>query len=171
MKKPNIKKLKYPLWFNIVFLLLTVVIPVIFIIVQGFNSPSTIFKVTFTMLCAILLLWIFARKFIINKYEEKLQNRKSSLEHDYEIEVGNPQKAKWLWYSNELILTIVNTVQVLLIGSLIILIAIGIENAAIKVKGLSYLICILYILAYSMKFILLLKLRGNEVDDSEVNNE
>lgn len=168
MKKPNIKKLKYPLWFNIVFSILTVAIPLIFIVVQGFNSPSTTFKISFTMICAILLLWIFIRKFIISKYEEKLQNRKASLEHDYEIEVGNPQKAKWLWYTNEITLSIVNTIQVLLVGGLILLMAIGIETAAIKVKGLSFLITILYLIAYIIKFIVLLKLRG---EDSEVTDE
>jgi hypothetical protein len=170
MKKPNINKLKYPLWFNIVFSILTVAIPLIFIVVQGFNSPSTTFKISFTMICATLLLWIFVRKFVFNKYEEKLRNRKASLEHDYEIEVGNPQKAKWLWYSNEIILSIINAVQVLLIGGLILLMAVGIESAAIKVKGLSFLIAILYIIAYVIKFILLLKLRGDEVD-SEVTDE
>lgn len=170
MKKPNIKKLKYPLWFKIVFSILTVAIPLIFVVVQGFNSPSTTFKVSFTMICTILLLWIFVRKFIIQKYEEKLQNRKASLEHDYEIEVGNPQKAKWLWYSNEIILSIVNAVQVLLVGGLILLLAIGIEAAAIEVKGISFLITILYVIAYIMKFIVLFKLRGEEVD-SEVTDE
>ena len=170
MKKPNIKKLKYPLWFNIVFSILTVAIPLIFIVVQGFNSPSTTFKVSFTMICAILLLWIFVRKFIIHKYEEKRQNRTACLEHDYEIEVGNPQKAKWLWYSNEIVLSIINAVQVLLMGGLILLMAVGIESAAIKVKGLSFLIALLYLIAYTMKFIVLLKLRGDEVD-SEVTDE
>ena len=170
MKKPNIKKLKYPLWFNIVFSILTVAIPLIFIIVQGFNSPSAIFKISFTMICAILLLWIFTRKFVFRKYEEKLEARKASLEHDYEIEVGNPQKAKWLWYSNEIILSVINAIQVLLIGGLILLMAVGIQNAAIKVKGLSFLIAILYLIAYTIKFIVLLKLRGDEVD-SEVTDE
>lgn len=170
MKKPNIKKLKYPLWFNIIFSILTVAIPLIFIVVQGFNSPSTTFKVSFTMICAILLLWIFVRKFIIRKYEDKLQNRKASLEHDYELEIGNQQKAKWLWYNNEIILSIFNAIQVLLIGGLILLMAIGIESAAIKVKGLSFLITILYLIAYAIKFIVLLKLRGSELDE-EVKDE
>lgn len=170
MKKPNIKKLKYPLWFNIIFSILTVAIPLIFIVVQGFNSPSTTFKVSFTMICAILLLWIFVRKFIIHKYEEKLENRRASLEHDYEIEVGNPQKAKWLWYSNEIILSIINAIHVLLIGGLILLMAVGIESAAIKVKGLSFLITILYLIAYIIKFIVLFRLRGNDID-SEVSDE
>lgn len=168
MKKPNIKKLKYPLWFTIVFYILTAVIPLIFIIVQGFNSPSTAFKFSFTVICSVLLLWIFARKFLLNSIEQKLQNKQVALEHDYEIEAGNSEKAKWLWYNNELWLSIINATQVVLVGGLILLLAIGIETAAITVKGLSFLIAILYLIAYVIKFIVILKLRGTE--DTEENN-
>lgn len=168
MKKPNIKKLKYPKWFNIIFLGLTVVLPLIFVVVQGFTSPSTTFKISFTVICSLILIWVFTRKFILSKIEKEIISKKAAIEHDYELNVGSQENAKWLWFNNELILTIINVVQVLLIGGLIMLFAIGIETAAIKFKTLSILISLLYMIAYIIKFITILKLRG---EDSEVDNE
>lgn len=168
MKKPNIKKLKYPAWFNVLFLGLTVVIPLIFVVVQGFKSPSTTFKISFTVICSLILIWVFARKFILSKLEEKIVNKKAAIEHDYELNIGSQENAKWLWFNNELVLTIINAIQVLLIGGLIILFALGIETAAIKIKTLSILISLLYTIAYIVKFSLILKMRG---EDSEVEDE
>lgn len=168
MKKPNIKKLKYPLWFQIVFLLFTVAVPIITLVIQGLNSPSKVFRISFTLLCTALISWIFVYKFVIKGIEEKLEKRKVSLEHDYEIDVGNNEKCKWLWFSNELILAIINAIHVLLIGSLIFLIVIGIQEAALKIKGAALLIIILYLLAYISKFVIILALRGKEAE--EVND-
>ena len=168
MKKPNIKKLKYPLWFHIVFYCLTVIVPLVAILIQGFKSDSTLFKFTFVMICAAVILWIFARKFLIANLEEKMQARKAALEHDYEIEVGNPEKAKWLWFNNEMWLSIINAIHVALIGLLIF--AWGVESAAIQIKGVGILITLLYIMAYVLKFILIVKLRGQEQEE-EVKDE
>jgi hypothetical protein len=168
MKKPNIKKLKYPLWFNLLFLGLTVVLPLIFVVVQGFKSPSTTFKISFTVICATILIWVFTKKFILSKIEDKIVNKKAAIEHDYELNIGSSENAKWLWFNNELILTIINAIQVLLIGGLIVLFAVGIETAAIKIKTLSILLSLLYTIAYIIKFVLILKLRG---EDSEVEDE
>ena len=169
MKKPEIKKLSYPLWFTITFYILTVVAPLSFMIVQGFNSESKVFSFSFTVICTLLILWIFARKFLLNNIEVKLQNKKTSLEHDYEIEIGSQDKAKWLWFTNEMWLTILNCVQVALVGGLMLLVAVGIQNAAIKIKGLSFMVAILYLVAYIMKFIVILKLRGS--DDPALDEE
>ena len=170
MKKPNIKKLKYPLWFHIVFYCLTVIVPLVAILIQGFKSNSTLFKFTFVMICAAVILWIFARKFLIANLEEKMQARKAALEHDYEIEVGNPEKAKWLWFNNEMWLSIINAIHVALIGLLIFVCAWGVESAAIQIKGVGILITLLYIMAYVLKFILIVKLRGQEQEE-EVKDE
>lgn len=167
MKKPNIKKLKYPLWFQITFLLLTVAVPLITLVVQGLNSPSKVFRISFTFICIALVAWIFIYKFVIKGIEDKLQKKKVALEHDYEIDVGNKEKAKWLWFSNELVLSIVNAIHVALIGILILLITIGIQEAALKIKGAMYFITILYLIAYIAKFVLILTLRGKE---QEVDN-
>ena len=167
MNKPKIKKLKYPLWFQITFLLLTVVAPLTTLVVLGLNSPSQVFRCSFTVICTLLIAWLFIYKFVIKGIEEKLQNKKSALEHDYEIDAGNKEKAKWLWFSNELALSIFNAIHVALIGVLILLITIGIQEAALKIKGAMYFIATLYLLAYIFKFILILTLRGKE---QEVND-
>lgn len=167
MKKPNIKKLKYPLWFNIVFYVLTVLTPVIALLIQGFRSPSKIFRITFGVLAIALVLWLFAKRFILKHYEEKLIAKQTALEHDYEIEVGDSTKIKWLWFSNELWLTFFNIVTVMLIGGLISVLAVGIQNAVIAVKAITMLIAILYVVAYIIKVVLILSLRGKDEDTSE----
>ena len=168
MKKPNITKLKYPLWFQIVFLFLTVVAPLITLLVSGLNSPSKVFRITFTVLCMILIFWAFIYKFVIKGIEDKLEKRKVALEHDYEIEVGNTDKARWLWFSNELLLSIIKAIHVLLIGALIALIAVGIQEAVLQIKGITFFITTLYLAAYISKFTIILILRGKETD--EVDN-
>lgn len=170
MKKPNIKKLKYPLWFQLVFLALTVVAPIITLIVQGLNSPSKSFRITFTVIGTILVAWIFIRKFVIKGIESKLEQKKSAIEHDYELDIGNPDKCRWLWFTNELWLSIIKAVHVGLIGLLIMLIAIGIQEAALQIKGAAFFIMILYLVAYVIKFVLVLILRGKEFKDEEANN-
>ena len=170
MKKPNIKKLKYPLWFQIVFLLFTVAAPVVTLIVQGLNSPNKSFRITFTVIGTILVAWIFIRKFVIRGIESKLEQKKSAIEHDYELDIGNPTKCRWLWFSNELLLSIIKAIHVALIGMLIMLIMIGIEEAAIKIKGAAFFIMILYLLAYIIRFVLILILRGKEFNNEEVTN-
>lgn len=165
MKKPNIKKLKYPFWFQIAFLLFTVAAPLITLVVQGLNSPSKVFRVSFTMICLLLVAWIFVYKFVIKGIEEKLQKKKVALEHDYEIDVGNSEKCKWSWFSNELILSIINAVHVVLIGSLILLVMIGIQEAALKIKGAALFITILYLIAYIAKFVMIITLRGKELEE------
>lgn len=172
MKKPNIKKLKYPLWFQIIFLVCTILAPLVTLVVQGLNSPNKIFRITFTVISVALVAWIFIYTFIIKGIEDRLEKRKTALEHDYEIDVGDSKKCKWLWFSNELTLSIIKAVHVALIGLLIMLIAIGIQEAALQIKGAAFFIMVLYLIAYIAKFILILILRGKELnDDKEVNNE
>lgn len=156
MKKPNIKKLNYPIWFTILFYLFTVVAPVTILLVQGFTSESTTFRVSFSVISIALIAWVFIRKFLLKGIEEKLQNKKSALEHDYEIEVGSEEKAKYLWYNNELALILINIVQVVLIGGLFLLLAVGIQNLSINVKGSSFAMIILYTIAYAAKIIFVL---------------
>lgn len=152
----QVKKLKYPLWLDIVFTILTVVAPIILIVVQGLTSPSRAFRFSFTVICSLLLGWIFIKKFVIKPKEDKLIKEKVNLEHDYSIDVGDPKKCKFLWITNELWLTLFNVIQTTLFGLTILLLAVGIENANIKVKFSSFLIIIFYLLAFGMKIIYLL---------------
>lgn len=169
MKKPDIKKLKYPLWLQIVFYVLTVVSPLILIAVEGFKSPHAAFRFTFGVIAGLLLTWTFLKKFIIVKYVKKLTDKKSTLEHEYEVEVGNLNKVKYLWYQNELFLNLFEAINVTLIGSLIAIVAYGIQAGSYKVKAITLIIALLYTLAYITKFIYIIVTRDKEYKDAEDN--
>ena len=171
----QVKKLKYPLWLDITFTILTVVAPIILIVVQGLTSPSRTFRFSFTVICSLLLSWIFIKKFIIKPKEDKLIKEKVNLEHDYSIDVGDPKKCKFLWITNELWLTLFNVIQTALFGLTILLLAVGIESANIKVKFSSFLVIIFYLLAFGMKIIYLLAkkeaLEEKEEEETEETKE
>lgn len=167
MNNPNIKKLKYPLWFTIIFYLLTVLFPIVAILVDGFRSPDRTFRITFSVIAGLIIIWTFVNKFIISTYKKKLTDEKSKLEHEYEVEVGNPEKVKWLWFENEQRLSIFAAIQSALLGALFIVLAIGAANGCMTIKGLSAFVMICYIAAYVMKFITITVLKGKENDDTE----
>lgn len=162
--KTVIKRLVYPTWFNIVFYLFTIVIPLLFITIEGFTSPYPSFRWTFGVIVGLLLLWSLIYKFIITNYEKNMKQRKIALEHDYEIEVGNGKKIKYLWFSNEQLLTIIQVCQITLWGLLISVFAIGIKVAALKISYLTIIIAISYIIAYITKFIVISALKGEDED-------
>ena len=167
MKEPN--KLKYPLWFHIVFYILTVVAPIVLSLVQGFRSPSTPFKVSFGVICALIIGWMYVRRFVLRNVEKRIVDEKALLEHDYSIESGSPEKIKYLWYTNELKLNIINVIQIVLIGLLIGLIAVGIQTACIKIKATLSMVALCYIIAYGIKFIYIIVSRDNKVKGDDTN--
>lgn len=170
MEKPKIKNLKYPVWFNIIFLSLTVGLPIGTLLWLGLKSPNPTFRVTFTVISIMLVAWIFIRKFALKHFEDEIKQKKMLLEHDYEIEAGDPEKCKWLWFTNEIKLSVINLIQIVLVGGLIILTMVGIQEGAIKVKGVTSLIAMLYLIAYIFRFIYLLTTRKIN-EKGEVDNE
>lgn len=170
-EKPNIKKLEYPLWFNITFYCLTILVPIVSIMTQGFQSHNTMFKISFGLVASSLLLWSFIHKFIISNIETTIRTRKVALEHDYEIEVGSSEKIKYLWFNKELWLTIINLIQIVIIGGFLLVLVIGLEAGAIALKGAAYLIGISYAMAYITKLSYILNVRDKEekteVDDGQ----
>lgn len=169
MAQLTIKKLRYPLWFKIVFYILTIAAPLIVLLVQGLNAPSQTFRFTFTIICILLLAWIFIRKFIISNIEKKLISEKVALEHDYSIETGSSEKIKYLWFTNELWLTIINIIQIVLIGGIIMLLAVGIQNGVMKINGTTLFIALTYIVAYIIKFVFILVARDTNTVEDEIN--
>lgn len=164
MNKPDIKYLKYPLWFRIVFYILTIIIPLIAIMVEGFQSSSTAFKITFGMIVGLLVLWTFISRFLLDNYKHKLKDRQASLEHDYQIDIGNAEKIKWLWFNNEMKLALLEAIQILLIGSLASIVILAISEGLMAIKGVIILIVICYTIAYILKFFLIVYLKGNEYE-------
>jgi hypothetical protein len=171
MSKPNIKKLKYPLWYNIVFAILTVAIPLGLFVYECLTAAHTqagvVFKVTFVGLTLAIIAWLFLNHFVIKKFKEKVNAKQLLLEHDYSAQVGNPDALKAMWYANERWLTLFEIAGVLLYGGLGAVILVAVQSAIIKVKGILIIIAICYIIAYTIKYLLLI-LRKEATD--ETNN-
>ena len=170
MSKPNIKKLKYPLWYNIVFAILTVAIPLGLFVYECLSAAHTqagvVFKVTFVGLTLAIIAWLFLNHFVIKKFKEKVHAKQLLLEHDYSAQVGNPDALKAMWYANERWLTLFEIAGVLLYGGLGALILIAVQSAIIKVKGILIIIAICYTIAYTIKYLLLI-LRKEAADETD----
>jgi len=163
-RRPDIKKLGYPLWFNIIFSILTVLAPITLIIIEGLKAGDKdgglVFKISFMTICVAILAWFPIKKFIISTIEPTLIAKQIALEHDYSIDNGDPEKIRWLWYGNETKLAIYNLVSVLLYGGLGVIILLGVANALMAIKGIILVIASLYVIAYTLKFMLLLLQRS-----------
>ena len=174
MSKPNIKKLKYPLWYNIVFAILTVAIPLGLFVYECLTAAHTqagvVFKVTFVGLTLAIIAWLFLNHFVIKKFKEKVHAKQLLLEHDYSAQVGNPDALKAMWYANERWLTLFEIAGVLLYGGLGAIILMAVQSAIIKVKGILIIIAICYIIAYTMKYLLLI-LRKEATDETDTGAE
>jgi len=167
MTKPVIKKLGYPMWFNIVFFLLTIAVPIGLVIAEGLKAPATpsgvAFKVSFTLFSTSIVVWFFLKTFVVKHIETKLLAKQTALEHDYSIKVGDPEAIKYLWYQNESYLSMFHLVTSILYGGFIIIIMLGISSALIKIHGIVVFVMSLYIIAYTIKFVLLMIRRGSDV--------
>jgi hypothetical protein len=174
MSKPNIKKLKYPLWYNIVFAILTVVIPLGLFVYECLTAAHTqagvVFKVSFVGLTLAIVAWLFLNHFVIKKFKEKINAKQLLLEHDYSAQVGNPDALKAMWYANEKWLTLFEIVGVLLYGGLGALILVAVQSAIIKVKGIIIVIAICYIIAYTLKYLLLI-MRKETYNEANIGAE
>lgn len=152
MKKPDIKKLKYPLWFNIIFYLLTVMAPLVLTVIQGFRSTSQTFRITFGLITGAVIAWSFIRKFVLINKEKNLLEEKVKLEHEYKTGIGDGSKIRYLWYTNETWLALINAGEVVLKGLLVFLLAEGIAKGLMKIEGLMMFIMLCYLLAFIIKF-------------------
>lgn len=171
MKKPNIKKLKYPLWFTIVFYCLTVVAPLVLIMIKGYQSESRMFRITFGVISSALIVWLFINRFVLANKKKELRAKKLQLEHEYEIEVGNQDKVKYLWFSTEQWFFLFSLIDIILFGGLLLIIIEGIASGLLKFKGITIFITILYILAYGLKFIVITTMKNKEYKEENNNNE
>ena len=169
MKKQKlvIEKLGYPAWFNIVFFLLTVIAPIVLIAIESLQAPATttgsVFKISFIGLSVGIIGWFFAKKFLIKNFEERLITKQAALEHDYSIKVGDSELTKYHWYRNEAKLTIINLINIVLYGGMTFIIMLGISSALIEVKGIVLLITTIYVIAFTIKFMLLILRRDDDV--------
>lgn len=171
MKKQDIKRLKYPTWYHIIFYCFTVVVPLILIMIEGFGAKSTSFRWTFGVLALILVAWLAIYKWLLQGIQKKVEERKDKLEHDYEIDVGNLDKIKYIWFSNEIKLAIIQAINVAVWGAFFAVVLTGIAEGVMAIKGAVILICTLYVIAYAFKFCVILYLRGNEDKGDDANGD
>ena len=167
------KKLKLPLWSEIIYLMLTVVAPIVFILIEAHKVPSVSFRVTFTVCTTALMAYIMIRKFIINKWVEKLSNQCAIVELNYQTGVGDPEKNKTVWVKNKIIEYSCNIIQVVLFGVLVLLIVWGLQSLGLKLKGTTLFICILYLIAFTFRIIMYMSriVNKNNSNEDSVNQQ
>lgn len=147
-------KLKLPLWSDIIYLCLTVLAPIVFLLIEAYRVPSDGFRVTFTVCTTALLAYVFIRKFILTKYIEKLVNQCAIIELNYQTGVGDPEKNKTLWVKNKIVEYAFSIAYIILLGTLLLLIIWGVQTLGMKLKGTMLFIFLLYIVAFSFRIIM-----------------
>jgi len=166
--RPVIRKLGYPLWFTIVFFILTIAVPIGLVMWEGLKAPPTttgsVFKVSFMIFSICIVAWFFIRRFLIVDIESKLLAKQAALEHDYSIKVGDAQAIKYMWYHNQATLAIFNLINVALYGGFMFIIMLGVSSALIETKQVVLIITGLYVLAYALKFMVLTLGRDDNVE-------
>lgn len=148
------KKLKLPLWSDIAYLVLTIVVPIVFILVEAYKVPSDGFRATFTVCCAALITYVMIKKFVLTKYLDKLSTQCSTIELNYQTGVGDPEKNKTLWVKNKIIEYVFNILQLVLLSAVILLIIWGVQSLGLKLKGTLLFIFILYIVSFAFRIVM-----------------
>lgn len=173
-KELGIKTLKLPLWFEIIFFCLTTLAPIALIVMEGLKAPEgiagTAFRLSFMTICIAILVWTVLKKVWIDKMETKLIAKQTALEHDYSIDVGAAEKIRYLWYHNELKLTLFRLGSVALYGGLAVVILLGVASKLMEVKGLVMILASIYVIAYTLKFMVILKESGGDYVENENAN-
>lgn len=164
-------KLKLPLWSDIVYLCLTVLAPIVFLLIEAYRVPSDGFRVTFTVCTAALLAYILIRKFILTKYIEKLSDQCATIELNYQTGVGDPEKNKTLWVKNKIVEYTFNISYIILLGSLLLLIIWGVQTLGMKLKGTMLFVFLLYIVAFSFRIIMYISTFIKKKDTNEEPSE
>lgn len=171
-QKIKAKKLKQPLWQELVYLALVGVAPIIITCIELFQSHSTIFKWSFASIGAILITYIVLRKFIINEKIKKAKVEILQIEHDYSLNVGDEALAKQKWKHLNLIVYIYNSIVVLLAMALVYLFVTALADGLIAFKG-AVLFILLFVLAgmiFKMFTYLGAEFEEVEEDDSNAKN-
>ena len=72
------------------------------------------------------------------------------------------KKIKYLWFKNERRLAIFDLINVILYGGFIMVILMGVASTLMKVKGIVALVMTLYVIAYTIKFMILIVRRDDD---------
>lgn len=144
--KVKAKKLKQPLWQELVYLALVAIAPIVITCIELFESHSTVFQWSFASIGAILVTYIVIRKFIINEKIKKAKAEILQIEHDYSLNIGDEALARQKWKHLNLIVYIYNAIMIILAMCLICLFVTALADGLIAFKG-AILLILLFVLA------------------------
>lgn len=139
-------KLKQPLWQDIIYYCLIGLAPIIITCMELFSSHSSIFKISFASVGAILITMSIVRRFVLKGKIAKIKTEIIALEHDYSIKVGDPTLTQQKWKRLNLIIHIYDSLVVILWLLLSYLFITALVDSLIAFKGAALLI-LLFVLA------------------------
>lgn len=166
--KVKAKKLKQPLWQELVYLALVMIAPIVITCIELFQAHSTMFKWSFASIGAILITYIVIRKFIINERIRKAKEEIIQIEHDYSLNIGDEKLARQKWKHLNLILYIYNALMVILWMALIYLFIQALIDGFIAFKGASLFILLFVLIGMIFKAVTYV---GAEFEDVEEDSD
>lgn len=167
-KKVKVKKIKMPLWQDIVYMALIAVAPIVITCLELFQSHSSTFKWSFASIGAILTTFIIIKKYLLNKQIDNLEKEVFELEHDYSVANGDEKLIEAKWRRCKMILYAYNAIVVLLSLILVYLFVNALVDGLIAFKGAITLILIFVFSAMIFKAICYYG--GVYEDEQEDNN-
>jgi len=157
MKRKKIPKLKLKLWQELIYFLFVGIVPSTVCALEVFQSHSSLFKITFASLGAILLTIVVFRKFVFKNYIHKLEEKCILLEHDYSIEVGNVVNIEAQWGKFKAIIYSYNALTTIISVALFVLFITALTNELIAFQGASIAILTSVLIGIVWKIILFIR--------------
>lgn len=147
------RELKLALWQDIVYMLFIFVGPVIITCIELFESHSSVLKLSFASVGALLTVLIVTKKFIFNRAIDKCKQEIFNLEHDYSVAIGDDNLIIAKWRKYNLILYSFNALAVLLSIVLLTLFVNALADGLIAFRGAILLILLFVIVGLIFKLL------------------
>ena len=164
-QKIKAKKLKSPLWQDLIYLALIMVAPIIITCIELFQSHSSFFKISFASVGAILVTYVIIKKYVLNARISKLKQEISQLEHDYAINAGDENLTVARWKNCQLKVYLYNAIMIILVMAIMYLFITALAEGLIAFRGAAMLILLCVVLG--MVFKVCTYIRGVYVDLEE----
>lgn len=152
-KKVKARKLKMPLWQDLVYMALVMIAPIVITCIELFDSHSSAFKWSFASVGSILITFIVIKKYILNSQIDKLKKEVFACEHDYSVGASDDKLTEAKWRKAKLILYTYNAISVLLALVLFYLFITAIVDGLIAFKGAATFILLFVIFGMIFKAI------------------
>ena len=118
-----------------------------------------------------IIAYVMIRKFIIDKYINKLSSQCATVELNYQTDVGDPEKNKTFWVKSKVIEYVFSIIQIVLVGSLILLIVWGLQTLGLKLRGTTIFIFLLYLVAFAFRIVMYLGILQKKNNPDKVDSE